>query len=78
MKPMRLLVLTGELYPIPGNNANLLFKLLPYLVKNCEVRVLSTAVLSVVTLVGVFFLGRGSMTSSAEPVDPSEYNEEAP
>lgn len=44
MKPMRLLVLTGELYPIPGNNTNLLFKLLPYLARNCEVRVLSTAV----------------------------------
>lgn len=41
---MRLLVLTGNLLPVPGNNANLLFKLLPFLAKAHEVRVLSVTV----------------------------------
>lgn len=41
---MRLLALTGNLFPIPGNNTNLLFKLLPLLAKVHEVRVLSVTV----------------------------------
>lgn len=41
---MRLLVLTGKLYPVPGNNANLLAKLLPHLAAVHEVRILSTAI----------------------------------
>lgn len=41
---MRILMLTGGLYPIPGNNANLLSKLLPFLAQQHEVRILSTAV----------------------------------
>lgn len=43
VKSMRLLILTGNLYPIPGNNANLLAKLIPFLSEYHEVRILSTA-----------------------------------
>ena len=41
---MRILAMTGSLHPIPGNNANLLLRLLPFLAKGNEVRLLSTAI----------------------------------
>ena len=41
---MRILVLTGSLLPIPGNNANLLLKLLPFLAAENELRILSTVI----------------------------------
>lgn len=39
---MKMLLLTGNLYPRPDNNANLLLKLLPFFQKHHEVRILST------------------------------------
>lgn len=39
---MKILALTGGLLPSPGNNANLLLKLLPFLTERHEVRLLST------------------------------------
>ena len=39
---MKILALTGSLLPSPGNNANLLLKLLPFLAERHEVRLLST------------------------------------
>ena len=41
---MRLLVLTGSIYPVIGNNANLLMKLLPALAGQHDIRILSIVV----------------------------------
>lgn len=54
---MRILVLTGVLYPIPSNNANLLSKLLKYLAEEHEVRILSTALYSQTKDFPAFFRG---------------------
>ena len=54
---MRLLVVTGTLYPIPSNNANLLSKLLPILQKHHEVRILSTTLREDFRELPAFFQG---------------------
>ena len=41
---MRILAMTGCLHPIPGNNANLMLRLLPFLLDGHEVRLLSTVI----------------------------------
>ena len=38
---MKLLIIVGKVWPQPGNNTNLMMKLLPYLEKSAEVRILS-------------------------------------
>ena len=40
---MKLLIIVGKIWPQPGNNTNLMMKLLPYLEPHAEIRILSTA-----------------------------------
>lgn len=70
---MRLLVLTGALFPTPGNNANLLSKILPFLAEHHEVRLLSTVLKnkrdglpSRISGLPVYWVDRGGVSSAEQ------------